>query len=91
MKSIFIALVALLMIMQYRLWFGQGGLMTIAHIREEIMVQELENKSLKERNLTLVADIDDLKNGNEAAEERARNDLGMVKHDESFYQIVSEG
>jgi cell division protein FtsB len=89
MKAILVALVALLLLLQYRLWLGQGGLLTIWHLKQEIAEQVVENQTLKQRNNILLADIEDLKNGNEAVEERARNDLGMVKSGEHFYQVVA--
>lgn len=88
MKAVLIALVALLLLLQYQLWFGQGGLITIVHLKQQISLQQKENQELKERNTNLMADIDDLKKGNEAAEERARHDLGMIKKGETFYHTV---
>ncbi len=88
MRAILIALIALLLVLQYRLWFGQGGVTTILHLKHQITAQKRENHVLKQRNAVLIADIEDLKKGNEAAEERARNDLGMIKKNETFYRTV---
>ncbi|HYF97860.1 MAG TPA: cell division protein FtsB [Coxiellaceae bacterium] len=88
MKIIFIALVALLFLLQYQLWLSDGGLLSVMQLKHQISVQKEENEKLKERNSHLLADIEDLKKGSEAAEERARHDLGMVKKGETFYQTV---
>jgi cell division protein FtsB len=58
-------------------------------LRTEVAAQQTENEKLKERNRTLVAEVQDLKQGRTAIEERARTDLGMVRSDESFYQVMA--
>ncbi|UCH53762.1 MAG: cell division protein FtsB [Pseudomonadota bacterium] len=78
----------LLLLLQYPLWFGSGGLVAQWQLREEIETQKAENAQLRERNETLAAEVADLKSGHEALEERARRELGMVKKSESFYQVV---
>ena len=88
MKPIIIALVVLILLLQYELWFSQGGLITMWRLKHNIIQQKVINKQLKQRNAALIADINDLKHGNQAIEERARNELGMVKKGEVFYQIV---
>ena len=88
MKIISIIMFVMLCILQYRLWFGSGG---IPQVRELESVQhdiQLENERLKERNRTLSAEVMDLKQGLQAIEERARNEMGMIKENETFYQIV---
>lgn len=80
--------VILLVLLQYRLWFGNGSLTEVHHLQEQISLIEQENESLKERNLSLAAEVHDLKQGHEAIEERARSEMGMIKYDETFYQIV---
>jgi cell division protein FtsB len=81
-------LVVLLMLLQYPLWFGNGGLLTIWELRSEIAQQKVENARLRERNATLEAEVNDLKQGLAALEERARTGLGMVKKSETYYQVV---
>ena len=88
MRPIGGTLVALLILLQYQLWFAAGGVVSVYHLNKNIHQQILENKAFANRNAVLVADIDDLKNGNEVIEERARNDLGMIKKGEIFYQVV---
>ncbi|GJM05624.1 MAG: hypothetical protein DHS20C09_16200 [marine bacterium B5-7] len=80
--------VILLILLQYRLWFGNGNLTEVHHLQEQISNVEQENESLKERNLSLAAEVHDLKQGHDAIEERARSEMGMIKYDETFYQIV---
>lgn len=88
MKSIIAALVLLFLVLQYQLWFAKGSLMSAWHMRRDIQAQQLANNKLKNRNDQLKVDIKDLKHGKHALEERARNDLGMVKKNETFYQVV---
>jgi cell division protein FtsB len=80
--------VILLILLQYRLWFGNGSMTEVHHLQEQISQIELDNQNLKERNLSLTAEVHDLKQGQDAIEERARSEMGMIKYDETFYQIV---
>ena len=79
------------MLLQYELWFASGGAVTAYRLHQNITAQAKINKELKDRNAFLIADIKDLKNGNESVEESARNDLGMIKKGEVFYQVIHEG
>ena len=88
MKFITTLFIILLILLQYRLWVGNGSLTEVHHLQEQISQMEQENDSLKERNLSLAAEVYDLKQGKDAIEERARSEMGMVKHDETFYQII---
>ncbi len=88
MKIITILFIILLVLLQYRLWVGNGSLTEVHHLQEQISQMEQENNSLKERNLSLAAEVYDLKQGKDAIEERARSEMGMIKYDETFYQIV---
>jgi cell division protein FtsB len=81
-------LVGLLLALQYPLWFGNGGVVALWKLKQEIAAQKAENRHLREHNKTLEAEVLDLKQGMAAAEERARSELGMVKKGESFYQII---
>ncbi len=80
--------VLLLVLLQYRLWFGNGSMTEVHHLEKQVSQAKEENQKLKERNLSLTAEVYDLKQGKEAIEERARSELGMVKYDETFYQII---
>ena len=73
--------VILLILLQYRLWFGNGSLTEVHHLEDQISKVEQENGSLKERNLSLAAEVHDLKQGHDAIEERARSEMGMIKYD----------
>lgn len=83
-----IALVLLLLSLQYRLWIGSGGKADVHRLKAEIAEMQSENDGLRARNAALEAEINDLKQGEAAMEERARTDMGMVKDGESFYLIV---
>ena len=88
MKYVFILLCIILGLLQYRLWIGNGSLTEVHHL-EQIKQQRInENKQLTERNRAMAAEVLDLKQGYEAIEERARSELGMIKKDETFYQII---
>lgn len=81
-------LVAMLLVLQYRLWVGEGSLADLHLLKQDIERQKEELLQMQRRNQALQAEVDDLKKGLEAIEERARNDLGMVREGEIFYQIV---
>ncbi len=80
--------VLLLVLLQYRLWFGNGSMTEVHHLEKQITQVKQDNQKLKERNLSLTAEVYDLKQGQEAIEERARSEMGMIKYDETFYQII---
>ena len=80
--------ILLLVLLQYRLWFGNGSMTEVHHLEDQISQVQQENNDLKERNLSLAAEVYDLKQGQDAIEERARSEMGMIKYDETFYQIV---
>ena len=88
MKAIITALAILFVLLQFKLWFGEGSMKEVWLLDEAIAAQTEENASLKERNQALAAEVADLKQGLEAVEERARYDLGMIKEGEAFYQVV---
>ncbi len=83
-------LVILLVLLQYRLWVGDGSLAEVWDLYRQVENQKEENQRLRERNQALDAEVRDLKQGLEAIEERAREELGMVREDETFYQIVDD-
>ena len=83
-----IVFIGLLIAVQYALWFSSGGLIQVWQLKHSIVQLKTENAHLVERNSILEADVQDLKKGNEAIEEKARHDLGMVKKNETFYQVV---
>jgi len=83
-------LIVLLVLLQYKLWLGDGSLAEVWQLYQQVELQKEENHQLRERNQALEAEVQDLKQGLEAIEERAREELGMVREDETFYQIVEE-
>ncbi len=83
--TFFLLLFALL---QYRLWFGNGSLTEVQELDRQTQQLQQDNKQLEERNLSLTAEVFDLKHGQAAIEERARSEMGMIKNNETFYQIV---
>ena len=88
LRILVIVLLVIGAVLQYRLWFGNGGLHEVWTLRAQIEAQKHENEQLRERNKALVAEVQDLKKGTSAVEERARTDLGMVGKGETFYQVV---
>lgn len=78
----------LLLSLQYRLWVGDGSLAEVWDLYQQVEIQRDENQSLRERNQALEAEVQDLKQGLGAIEERAREELGMIKEGETFYQII---
>ena len=81
-------LLLLLAFLQYQLWFGEGNIPDAWKLKRQVDAQAAENAALAKRNQALTAEVTDLKQGTAAIEERARNELGMVKKGESFYQVV---
>lgn len=90
MRYLFLALLVLLLFLQFRLWVGEGSFAGVWRLNQDVAEQKLENTRLRERNEALDAEVQDLKQGLDAIEERAREELGMIKEDEIFYQIIEE-
>ncbi len=88
MKFITVLLIVLLCMLQYRLWMGNANLLDVRQLEKTRSEQSAENDRLRERNQSLSAEVQDLKSGLEAIEERARSEMGMIKADETFFQIV---
>jgi len=83
-----VAMVAVLALLQFRLWTGQGGHRSVAALQSQVQQQVRENTGLEQRNAALAAEVEDLKSGEAAVEERARSELGMIKPGETFYRVV---
>jgi len=88
MKSVIIIMSVLLLLLQYKLWFGDASVRDVLELKETIQEQQSNNEVVKQRNAVLAAEVEDLKTGLEAIEERARSELGMIKKDETFIHIV---
>ena len=85
---LFVVLLLLLGGLQYRLWVGEGSLAQVNSLNKQIADQQGENERLLERNRILEAEVLELKQGMETVEERARQELGMVKESETLYQLI---
>ena len=83
-----LVLAALLAFLQWRLWFGQGGAGAVQALSQQVHQQERDNGGLRQRNAEVAAEVEDLKSGEAAVEERARSELGMIKPGETFYRVV---
>ena len=88
MKVLTLIFVALIALLQYPLWLGKGSWLRVWDLTHQIDAQTQKNDSLKVRNDTLGAEVRDLKSGRAAIEELARSELGMIKNDEVFYQVM---
>jgi cell division protein FtsB len=88
MRFLAFVLAALLAAIQYPLWLGKGGWVRVWEIDRQLAAQKAKNAELAARNAALDAEVRDLKEGLDAIEERARYELGMVRQDEIFFQIV---
>lgn len=88
MRWLTLVLVALIALLQYPLWLGKGSWLRVWDLNQQIAQQQEANAALHARNDKLDAEVRDLKQGYAAIEERARSELGMVKQDEVFYQVL---
>ncbi|MBK5937011.1 MAG: cell division protein FtsB [Halorhodospira halophila] len=80
----------LLILLQGQLWFGQASIPGLLELRSAVAAQQAENERAEARNEALAAEVENLKESTEALEERARYELGMIRQDEVFYQVVEE-
>lgn len=90
MKVLTLILVALIVLLQYPLWLGKGSWLKVWEVDQQLATQYETNEKLKTRNSALDAEVRDLKQGYEAVEERARNELGMIKEGEIFFRTVND-
>ncbi len=88
MRLIFLSLAALLLLIQYPLWLGKGGWLRVWDLDQQVDAAREKNDELKARNAKLNSEVQDLKDGTGAVEERARYELGMIKENEIFIQIL---
>ena len=88
MRAITIILLVILLLLQYPLWLGKGGWLKVWDLHRQVAEQQQVNQQTQARNALLDAEVRDLKQGTAAIEERARSELGMIKRDEVFYQIL---
>jgi len=90
MKWLLAGLLVLFITLQLSLWVGEGSLAEVHQLQQQIEKQQAENKRLTERNAVLEAEVRDFKQGLGAIEERARNELGMIKKGETFFQVIEK-
>ena len=90
MRWVILVLLALLGLLQYRLWVGDGGLAELHTLRAQIAANEAELAQMQARNRALAAEVEDLKTGLAALEERARSELGMIQQGEVFLQVIEQ-
>ncbi|MCX4189140.1 cell division protein FtsB [Methylophaga sp. OBS3] len=88
MKPVMILLIAIMVVLQYRLWLSHDGLPSLLRLHYAVEKQRQDNEKLEERNAVLAAEVADLKSGLDALEERARSELGMIKPDETFFHVI---
>lgn len=90
MRIILASLAVLFVGLQYAVWLGDFGYIRLNQLQSAIQSQQNENNDLEKRNQRLRAEVIDLKQGNAALEERARSQLGMIKENEIFYQVIGK-
>ena len=91
MRLILIVLTALLVMIQYPLWLGKGGWLRVWDLSRQLDTALEKEQELRQRNEKLAGEVQDLKEGTGAVEERARYELGMVKEGEIFVQVLDGG
>lgn len=89
-RRLLLLLLLAFVILQFRLWTGSGSWEQIASLKREIKTQKQINTELQARNQRLYSEVDSLKNNLDSIEERARNDMGLIKQGESFYLIIED-
>ena len=87
-RLVALVLLIVLVLLQVKLWVGDGGWREVEQLEASVATQRSENRKLEQRNAALEAEVDDLKRGQAAVEERARAELGMIKPGETFYRVV---
>ena len=88
MRVVTLILFVILVLLQFKLWLGEGGFREVARLETRVENQRQQNDDLLQRNAELQAEVEDLRERLEAVEERARNELGLIKPAEQFYQVV---
>jgi len=81
-------LIVILLVLQYRLWFENGGLIDMYRMKKQLAMQVQQNEKLKKRNEKLLKQVQYMQASNDAVESKARGELGMIKKGETFYQVV---
>lgn len=90
MKLFILFLVTVFIVLQYQLWIDKDGVRKLVHLSDRMEDQSEKNQKLYERNEVLAAEVEDLKSGFDAIEERARMELGMIREGETFFQVIEQ-
>ena len=90
MRGLLIVLVIILLLLQFRLWFGEGSISQKVELDRQLAVQKQQNEALKLRNRLIAKEVDSLKDNLDSIEEKARKDLGMIKDNETFYLVIDK-
>lgn len=88
MRWLTLILVTVILALQWPLWFGKGGWVRVCQLDKQLQEQQASTEKLVIRNTTLYTEVYDLKQGKEAIEDRARNELGMIRNGEVFFQLL---
>lgn len=88
MRLIYLILSALIVVLQSSLWFGHGGLRDVWSLQDALAEQQEINDALKQQNVNLAAEVEDLRYGTDAVEEQARSELGLIRPGETYYLVV---
>jgi len=89
MRLFTLLFITLIILIQYPLWFGRGGWLNVFDLQKKYQAQRAVNLELDRENDALRAEVNDLKRGTDAIEERARDELGMIKKDEVFFEVIT--
>lgn len=88
-QTIFITILSILFVLlQYKLWFSEDGYRQYVRLKDKLIEMTEHNAELQKRNMHILAEVNNLKRGDDAIEEHARNELGLIKQGEAFYQII---
>jgi cell division protein FtsB len=87
-RLLVLTLLVLVLLIQYPLWFGQGGWFAVWDLRDKVAQQQAINEGLRARNLAMQAEVEDLRSGTQASEEQARRELGLMQEREWFIQVL---
>jgi cell division protein FtsB len=91
MRLLLLVLVTLTVAIQYALWWGKGGWLRVHDLEQKVATQQEKNAALEARNNALTAEVQDLKSGTDAIEERARTELGLIRDGEIFVEMLPPG
>ncbi len=90
MRAVTLILIIILLLLQWPLWLGKGSWLKVWELNRQVEAQQQANQKARARNALLDAEVRDLKQGTDAIEERARSELGVIKQDETFVQVIEK-